>query len=96
MKAMAVYTGKAGSIHLADLPEPGVDDVPNGRGVLVLTGLSGGDHTVKVPGDRIMLGFVLGNKVALGSVNANRVYFERGVMDMALAEAQYPGGWVVC
>lgn len=60
-------------------------------GVLVLTGISGGDRTVEVPGDRIMLGFVLGNKVAVGSVNANRVYFERGVLDMALAQAQYPG-----
>jgi hypothetical protein len=58
---------------------------------LVLTGISGGDRTVEVPGDHIMLGFVLGNKVAVGSVNANRTYFERGVQDMALAEAQYPG-----
>ena len=33
MKAMAVYPGKPGSIHLADLPEPSVDDIPNGRGV---------------------------------------------------------------
>jgi threonine dehydrogenase-like Zn-dependent dehydrogenase len=61
------------------------------NGVLVLTGISGGDRTVEVPGDHIMLGFVLGNKVAVGSVNANRAYFERGVEDMALAEAQYPG-----
>src|SRR5918912_4630658 len=61
------------------------------NGVLVLTGISGGHHVVEVPGDRIMLGFVLGNKVAVGSVNANRVYFERGVQDMALAQAQYPG-----
>ncbi len=61
------------------------------NGVLVLTGISGGDREVEVPGDRIMLGFVLGNKGAIGSVNANRSYFERGVMDMALAEAQYPG-----
>ena len=38
-----------------------------------------------------MLGFVLGNKVAVGSINANRTYFERGVQDMALAEVQYPG-----
>ena len=59
--------------------------------MLVLTGISGGSHTVEVPGDRIMLGFVLGNKVAVGSVNANRTYFERGVMDMALSEAEYPG-----
>ena len=61
------------------------------NGVLVLTGISGGDRTVEVPGDRIMLGFVLGNKVAVGSVNANRTHLERGVQDMALAEAQYPG-----
>ena len=61
------------------------------NGVLVLTGIAGGNRTVEVPGDRIMLGFVLGNKVVVGSVNANRTYFERGVQDMALAEAQYPG-----
>jgi hypothetical protein len=29
--------------------------------------------------------------VAVGSVNANRTYFERGVLDMTLAQAQYPG-----
>ncbi len=61
------------------------------NGVLVLTGISSGDHTVEVPGDRIVLGFVLGNKVAVGSVNANRSYFEQGVQDMALAETRYPG-----
>lgn len=61
------------------------------NGVLVLTGISGGDQTIQVPGDKILLGFVLGNKVAVGTVNANRTYFERGVQDMALAEMQYPG-----
>ena len=61
------------------------------NGVLVLTGISGGDRKIEVSGDRILLGFVLGNKVAVGTVNANRRYFERGVQDVALAEAQYPG-----
>ena len=61
------------------------------NGVLVLTGISGGNRMVEVPGDRILLGFVLGNKVAVGSVNANRAYFERGVLDMALAQQHYPG-----
>lgn len=61
------------------------------NGVLVLTGIAGGNRTVEVPGDRILTGFVLGNKVAVGSVNANRAYFERGVQDMALASLQYPG-----
>jgi hypothetical protein len=59
--------------------------------VLVLTGIAGSDRKVEVPGDRILLQFVLGNKVAVGTVNANRVYFERGVQDMALAEEMYPG-----
>jgi threonine dehydrogenase-like Zn-dependent dehydrogenase len=63
------------------------------NGVLVLAGISGDDRTVEVPGDHIMLGFVLGNKVAAGSVNANRTYFERGVQDMALADAHY-SGWL--
>jgi glucose 1-dehydrogenase len=61
------------------------------NGVLVLTGISGGDRMVQIPGDHIMLGFVLGNKVAVGSVNANRTHFEHGVQDMALAEAYFPG-----
>jgi len=61
------------------------------NGVLVLTGIAGGNRMVEVPGDRILTGFVLGNKVAVGSVNANRTYFERGVQDMALAALQYPG-----
>ena len=61
------------------------------NGVLVLTGISGGDQEIEIPGDRVLLGFVLGNKVAVGTVNANRAHFESGVRDMALAEARYPG-----
>jgi threonine dehydrogenase-like Zn-dependent dehydrogenase len=61
------------------------------NGVLVLSSVTGGDRTVEVPADRINLGFVLGNKVMVGTVNANREYFELGVRDMAQAEAEYPG-----
>src|SRR5438552_7585587 len=61
------------------------------NGVLVLSSVTGGDRTVQVPADRINLGFVLGNKVAVGTVNANREYFEAAVSDMALAEAEWPG-----
>ncbi|MBI4588381.1 MAG: alcohol dehydrogenase catalytic domain-containing protein [Candidatus Rokubacteria bacterium] len=39
-------------------------------------------------------GFVLGNKVAFGSVNASREDFERGVQDLSHAELQYPG-WLL-
>ncbi len=34
---------------------------------------------------------MLGNKVMVGTVNANREYFEMGVRDMGQAEAEYPG-----
>jgi threonine dehydrogenase-like Zn-dependent dehydrogenase len=61
------------------------------NGVLVLSSVTGGDRTVEVPADKINLDFVLGNKVMVGTVNANREYFERGVEDMALAEAEYQG-----
>jgi len=61
------------------------------NGVLVLSSVTGGDRMVEVPADRINLEFVLGNKVMVGTVNANREYFELGVRDMAQAEAQYPG-----
>jgi threonine dehydrogenase-like Zn-dependent dehydrogenase len=61
------------------------------NGVLVLSSVTGGNRMVEVPADKINLGFVLGNKVMVGTVNANREYFEMGVRDMAQAEAQYPG-----
>ncbi len=35
MKAISVFPGKPGSVHLADAPKPSLDQVPNGRGVLV-------------------------------------------------------------
>jgi glucose 1-dehydrogenase len=35
MKALAVFPGTPNTIHLADLPEPEVDDIAEGRGVLV-------------------------------------------------------------
>src|SRR3954451_20987876 len=63
------------------------------NGVLVLSSVTGGDKTIEVPADRINLEFVLGNKVMVGTVNANREYFEMGVKDMAHAEAQY-AGWL--
>jgi glucose 1-dehydrogenase len=61
------------------------------NGVLVLSSVTGGDKTIAVPADKINLEFVLGNKVMVGTVNANREYFERGVGDLSQAELQYPG-----
>jgi threonine dehydrogenase-like Zn-dependent dehydrogenase len=61
------------------------------NGVLVLSSITGADHKIEVPADKINLDFVLGNKVMVGTVNANREYFEMGVKDLAQAEAQFPG-----
>jgi len=61
------------------------------NGVLVLTSVTGGDRKIEIPADRINLDFVLGNKVMVGSVNANREYFELGVRDLSQAELEYPG-----
>ena len=61
------------------------------NGVLVLSSVTGSDHKVEVPADRINLSFVLGNKVMVGTVNANREYFETGVKDLSQAALEYPG-----
>jgi len=61
------------------------------NGVLVLLSVTGGDGRVEVPADRINQGFVLGNKVAVGSVNASRADFVTGVGDLAQAALSHPG-----
>jgi threonine dehydrogenase-like Zn-dependent dehydrogenase len=61
------------------------------NGVLVLSSVTGGERKVEVPADRINLEFVLGNKVVVGTVNANREHFEIGVRDMSQAALEYPG-----
>jgi len=61
------------------------------NGVLAMLSVTGGDRRVEIPADRINQGFVLGNKVAFGSVNASREEFERGVQDLSQAELAYPG-----
>ncbi len=60
-------------------------------GVLAMVSITGADRKIEVPADRINQGFVLGNKVALGSVNASREDFERAVLDLSEAELSYPG-----
>lgn len=47
MKAIAVYPGQKDSVHLADLPMPSLDEIPNGRGVLVRLLRCGVDGTDK-------------------------------------------------
>ena len=66
-------------------------DVLGKNGILAMVSVTGGERTIEVPADRINQGFVLGNKVAFGSVNASREDFERGVADLSQAELMHPG-----
>ena len=61
------------------------------NGALVWTSITGGSKLTEVPSDKINIEFVLGNKLLLGSVNANREHFEAGIKDLALGEVMYPG-----
>jgi threonine dehydrogenase-like Zn-dependent dehydrogenase len=61
------------------------------NGVLCLTGVSAGNRSIEIPADVINLQMVLGNRVAFGSVNANRRYFEMGLEHFQQAERTWPG-----
>ena len=61
------------------------------NGVLVWTSVTGGRQHVEVPSDKVNLDWVLGNKLLLGSVNANREHFEMGIKDLALGDVMFPG-----
>jgi glucose 1-dehydrogenase len=61
------------------------------NGVLVLVSVTGGDRKAEVNADMINQGFVLGNKVMVGSVNASPADFVSGRDDLIKAEAVYPG-----
>lgn len=61
------------------------------NGALVWTSITGGSVETEVPSDKINIEWVLGNKLLLGSVNANREYFESGIKDFAMGEVMYPG-----
>lgn len=61
------------------------------NGVLVLSSVTGGGRTMSIPADAINLGFVLGNKVMVGTVNASRENMLTGVRDMAMTELWHPG-----
>ncbi|MBA2113674.1 glucose 1-dehydrogenase [Bremerella alba] len=60
------------------------------NGVLVFTSVTGDSDKHELPTSQINLEWVLGNKLLLGSVNANRDHFEMGIKDLALGEMMYP------
>jgi threonine dehydrogenase-like Zn-dependent dehydrogenase len=69
----------------------GAMEVLGHNGVLVWTSITGGREHLEVPSDKVNLDWVLGNKLLLGSVNANREHFEMGIKDLAMGEVTYPG-----
>jgi len=61
------------------------------NGVVVWTSITGGQRSIELPADKINLSWVLGNKLLVGSVNANFRHFELGIADLALGEMTFPG-----
>src|SRR5919197_587411 len=61
------------------------------NGVPVLASITGGDRKAEINSDKINQGFVLGNKVMVGTVNASPNDFRTGVDDLIKAEALFPG-----
>ena len=61
------------------------------NGVLVLSGVTGGERPLEIDANAINQSIVLGNKVVVGTVNASRDDFIRGVEDLLRAEAFHPG-----
>ena len=61
------------------------------NGVLMLVSVTGGERKVEIASDMINQGFVLGNKVMAGSVNASPTDFTTGRDDLVKAYAFYPG-----
>jgi threonine dehydrogenase-like Zn-dependent dehydrogenase len=61
------------------------------NGVLVLVSVTGGERRSDIPSDVINQGFVLGNRVMVGSVNASPEDFGRGVLDLIAANSFFEG-----
>ena len=101
MKAIAVIPGKPNSIHLRDVPTPSLDEVPDGRGVLVKilrVGMDGTDKEINAaeygspsPGDDYL---ILGheNFGRVEAVGPNVTEVEPG--DYVVASVRRPGSSV--
>lgn len=61
------------------------------NGILCLTGVTGGHKRIEICADCLNLDLVLGNKLIYGTVNANRIDFEKGVEHMQYLEKNHPG-----
>jgi len=61
------------------------------NGIVVLSGVTGGPRPIEIDANAINQDLVLNNKVIVGTVNASRDDFVRGVEDLVRAERTYPG-----
>ncbi len=61
------------------------------NGVLALTSVTGGHNSLALDTNLLNMQMVLRNQVIVGSVNANRSYFEEGVKHWGEFETKYPG-----
>lgn len=61
------------------------------NGIVVLSGVTGGSRPTEVDANAINQDLVLNNKAIVGTVNASRDDFVRGVEDLVRAERAYPG-----
>ena len=60
------------------------------NGILCLTSVTGSQNKVTICADCLNLDLVLGNKIIFGTVNANRIDFEKGVEHLQLYNKIYP------
>jgi threonine dehydrogenase-like Zn-dependent dehydrogenase len=61
------------------------------NGILCLTSVTGGNNKVTICADCLNLDLVLGNKVIMGSVNANKIDFKKGVEHLIHYNQKFPG-----
>lgn len=61
------------------------------NGVLVLTGVSAGHRTLRIPADVLNLEMVLGNKLAFGTVSSNPTHFHAALRWLNACEERWPG-----
>lgn len=61
------------------------------NGAACLLSVTPGDGEAEIPSDRLNRKMVLGNRLVLGSVNAHRRDFLRGIEDLRALRTRYPG-----
>jgi glucose 1-dehydrogenase len=61
------------------------------NGVLILTSVTPGEEKVEVPISEINQDFVMGNKLMVGTVNANEEHFKMAIQDIGFSETRFPG-----